>query len=219
MEVAAVVNILSHIYVYIMTETGRRGPKTAGETRRRIVEAAVALHEEVGPAATTIKAIAERSGVQRLTVYRHFGDERAVLGACSTHWSRAHPLPDSAEWAGEADPADRLQLALGAVYGYFRQGAVMLEKVLRDEPQVEALAAVMVPYHAWFRELVGQLSAGWGVRGAKQRRVRAVLAHALRFETWRSLTGAGLTDEEAVVVMRGLVAATAHAADNGATQT
>ena len=45
------------------------------ETRRRI-EATIALHEEIG-GGTTITAIAERAGVSRLTVYRHFPDERA----------------------------------------------------------------------------------------------------------------------------------------------
>jgi hypothetical protein len=34
-------------------------------TRRRITESAVGLHEEVGPARTSIAAIAERAGVRR----------------------------------------------------------------------------------------------------------------------------------------------------------
>ena len=38
------------------------------ETRERIVIATVKLHEELGPANTSIKAIAEKAGVQRLTV-------------------------------------------------------------------------------------------------------------------------------------------------------
>ena len=33
------------------------------ETRQRIVAAVVALHREVGPAQTTVSAIAERAGV------------------------------------------------------------------------------------------------------------------------------------------------------------
>jgi AcrR family transcriptional regulator len=37
-------------------------------TRERIVEATVELHDSLGPARTTISAIAERAGVQRLTV-------------------------------------------------------------------------------------------------------------------------------------------------------
>jgi Bacterial regulatory proteins, tetR family len=58
----------------------------AGESRRystqRIIESAVALHLERGPAQTSINAIAERAGVNRVTVYRHFPDERAP---CSRH--------------------------------------------------------------------------------------------------------------------------------------
>ena len=51
------------------------------QTRERIVDAAMALHEELGPAATTISALAERAGVQRLTVYRHFENDEALFGA------------------------------------------------------------------------------------------------------------------------------------------
>ncbi len=58
------------------------------ETRSRIVGAAIALHEEVGPKATTISAIADRAGVQRLTVYRHFPDDASMFQACSSGWSR-----------------------------------------------------------------------------------------------------------------------------------
>jgi AcrR family transcriptional regulator len=46
-------------------------------TRERIVEAAVGLHGSVGPAATTMSAVAERAGVTRATLYRHFPDEEA----------------------------------------------------------------------------------------------------------------------------------------------
>lgn len=87
------------------------------ETRQRIVEATRALHEAVGPAATTITGIAERAGVQRLTVYRHFPDERALIGACSADWSADHPLPDPASWAGVADAKSRLRAALEASAG------------------------------------------------------------------------------------------------------
>jgi AcrR family transcriptional regulator len=174
-------------------------------TRRRIVEAVVELHEEVGPARTTVSAVAERAGVQRLTVYRHFPDEAALIGACSAHWASLHPLPDAAEWAGLADPEARLEGALQSVYGYFRRGAPMLRQVLADEAAVPALGAVVAPYHAWFGELAGQLSAGWGVKGEAQRVLRAAIGHALRFETWASLAAKGLTDAQAVDLLSALV--------------
>ena len=68
------------------------------ETRRRIVEATVALHLEKGPAVTRISEIARRAGVQRVTVYNHFPYETSLLAACSSHWRALHPAPDPASW-------------------------------------------------------------------------------------------------------------------------
>src|SRR6185312_8925397 len=81
------------------------------ETRQRIVEAMVALHREVGPARTTISAIAERAGVERLTVYRHFPDERSMFEACTSHYATVVPQPDPARWEGVEEPAERLRSA------------------------------------------------------------------------------------------------------------
>jgi AcrR family transcriptional regulator len=174
--------------------------------RQRIIEAMVELHEEIGPAATTVTAIAERAGVQRLTVYRHFPDDRAMLGACSAHWLEAHPLPDPLAWTGIANPRTRIETALRAIYDFFRTGAPMLESVIRDEAEMEAVAEVMAPLWDYFREAAGGLSAGWEVNGDAQRRVRAAVGHTLGFYTWRSLTDQGLSNAEAVELMVGLVA-------------
>src|SRR5512133_2458195 len=76
-------------------------------TRRRITESAVELHEELGPARTSIAAIAERAGVRRSTVYRHFPTEEALFAACSSHWRAANPAPDPTAWTMVADPAER----------------------------------------------------------------------------------------------------------------
>lgn len=176
------------------------------DTRRRIIEAVVELHEEVGPAATTVTAIAERAGVQRLTVYRHFPDDRALLGACSAHWQKDHPLPDPAMWTGIGDPRCRLELALTQLYEYFRDGAPMLASILPDETEVPELAEVIAPWWEYMREVAGGISAGWGVSGDAQRLVRAAVGHALGFYTWRSLSDEGLSNGEAVELMVGLVA-------------
>ena len=181
------------------------------DTRRRIVEATVELHREVGPAATTITAIAERAGVQRLTVYRHFPDDRALLGACSSHWGEDHPMPDPATWTGIGDPRCRLERALGAVYDYFRDGAPMLRSILRDEADVPEVAEVMTPWWAYMREVAAGLAAGWDVSGDAQRLVRSAVGHALGFYTWNSLSGEGLSNGEAVELMVGLVADVAAA--------
>lgn len=85
---------------------------TQEETRRRIVEATVHLHETLGPRATTISAVAERAKVQRLTVYRHFADENELFKACTSHWFASHPIPEPSAWAMETGLA-RVQRALG----------------------------------------------------------------------------------------------------------
>lgn len=185
--------------------------KDPAATHRRILDAIVQLHEERGPAATTISAIAERAGVQRLTVYRHFPDEHTLIRACSSHWSADHPLPDPAAWAGLEDPRDRLRAALTSLYAYYRDGQDMLANIIRDEEEVPALAEVMVPFHDYLRELAASLATGWGVGEQTQRRLRAVVGHAVRFSTYRSLAAEGLPAEEAAVLMAGFVSGVAVA--------
>ena len=86
------------------------------QTRQAITEAAVRLHGTLGPARTTVSAIAEEAGVQRATVYRHFPDEPSLFQACSGHYMAMHPPPDPTRWMEIADPAERLREALADVY-------------------------------------------------------------------------------------------------------
>lgn len=190
------------------SDTRGRGRRDPSATRLRIVEAAATLHEEVGPAHTTVMAVAERAGVQRLTVYRHFPDEAALLEGCSGHWRESHPLPDPSSWSGLVDPGVRLETALRAIYSYFRGGAPMLRSTLRDEPRVPALVPIMSGWHGWMREQVGVLSAGWGGDGDGTRRVRALVTVALGFHTWEALSEAGLDDAAAADLMATAVRST-----------
>ena len=95
-----------------MTRTYQKRKRAEGEaeTRRRIVEASVALHTSVGPARTTISAIAAKAGVQRHTVYAHFPEEDTLFAACTSHWASLHPFPQAQPWEREADPQQRLAL-------------------------------------------------------------------------------------------------------------
>src|SRR4051795_10049597 len=69
-----------------------------GETRRRITEAAIDLHGTVGPSRTTLSAVAERAGVERRTLYRHFPTEADLFAACSADYFSANPWPDLDAW-------------------------------------------------------------------------------------------------------------------------
>ncbi len=172
------------------------------ETRRRIAASAAELHEEVGPARTTISGVAERAGVRRSTVYRHFPDEEALFAACSAHWRAANPAPDPSPWPAIEDPAARTATALGELYAFFSRTQGMYESLLRDEPVVPILQRLLTGYHGYLRAIEDMLMAGRGLRGAAAKRTRAALGHALAFPTFRSLThDQGLSERDAVALM------------------
>jgi len=154
------------------------------ETRERIVDAAIALHEEIGPAATTISALAERAGVQRLTVYRHFPGEQEILEACSTKWMDRHPPPDISALA-PAGTAQRTRSILLALYDYYADTQGMWRSLYRDLGQVVALDEPMRQFHDYLEDVGKALLSVYAPR--RSQRLRATICHALRFSTWESL--------------------------------
>ncbi|MBT5774257.1 MAG: TetR/AcrR family transcriptional regulator [Dehalococcoidia bacterium] len=179
----------------------RKRREDVEETRQRIVDAAVELHGSVGPAQTTISAIAELAGVQRSTLYRHFADEVAVFGACSSQWFEDHPWPAASAWEMVADPVERLGVALRELYGYYDVNRAMLGNVVRDmaamPPFVEELmrAQVSATHEA--------LMAPWPVEADRERLFAAVWL-AIDFRAWQSLDEAGLTADAAAELMTSL---------------
>lgn len=178
------------------------------QTRRRITESAVELHGSVGPANTSMSAVAEHAGVRRSTLYRHFPDERALFGACSAHWGAENPPPDISRWAEIENPDERLALALDELYAYYRRAGGMIDKLLRDEGTVPVVAEQFAPYHQFLAMAADLLAAGRGLRGNAAKRTRAAIGHAIAFRTWQDLTETqGLDDDQAAEVMARLVAA------------
>ena len=167
-------------------------------TRERITHAAVELHGTIGPAATTMSAVAELAGVTRATLYRHFPNETALFTACSTDWLAANPRPDPAGWAVVADPVRRLAVALAELYAYYRSTEQMRSNLLRD---IDVIPDKFRPGIVGFPPTTIQvLEAGWPeLEGAHLR--HAAIGHAVAFETWRSLAKEGLTDQEAADLM------------------
>jgi AcrR family transcriptional regulator len=176
------------------------------QTRKRITESAVALHERLGPARTSISAVAEHAGVRRSTVYRHFPDDEALFAACSSHWAAANPPPDPRAWAAIEDPAERTATALRELYAYYERTEAMYTSLLRDEPLVPIVHRLLGDFYGYLRAVSDILMAGRGLRGRAARRTRAAIGHALAFPTWRSLTGEqGLAQRDAVALMCSLV--------------
>ena len=177
-----------------------------GQTRLRITESAVALHGTVGPARTSVSALAEHAGVRRSTVYRHFPDEASLFAACTAHWAAENPVPDIGDWAGIEDPDDRLRAALAALYPYYRSTAGMMENLIRDEPVSELFRTHFARYHGYIEAARETLLHGRRSRGRARTQERGAIGHALAFSTWRSLAlDEGLDDAQAAELVTRLV--------------
>ena len=181
----------------------KRRAELEAETRLRITESAVALHERVGPAQTSISAIAEAAGVRRSTVYRHFPDEEALFAACSSHWRAANPPPDLAAWAAIGDPGVRTETALRELYAFYARTQRMYDSLFRDETLAPSVALRLRDFHGYLDAARDVLAKG---RGRTSRRARAALGHAVAFATWRSLTQEQqLSNDDAASLMCELV--------------
>ena len=178
--------------IFLMARTSRlqRRAERQDETRQRIVEAAVALHTTVGPAHTTVSAIAEGAGVQRHTFYRHFPDDRSLFQACSALWYDRHPLPDLSALSAIADAHARLRAALQGLYAFYEANAAEMIPIARDA-EIHTLTREVLEQHIGpvFGALVPMLAAPFGARGARRRRLETTLALFLNFDTWRGLRG------------------------------
>jgi AcrR family transcriptional regulator len=167
-------------------------------TRERITHAAVELHRTIGPAATTMSAVAQLAGVTRATLYRHFPNETALFTACSSDWLAANPRPDPAGWVAIDDPVRRLGAALAELYAYYRSTEQMRSNLLRD---IDVIPEKFRPGIVAFPLTTVQvLEAGWPEQPESRLR-HAAIGHAVGFETWRSLAREGLTDAEAAELM------------------
>jgi AcrR family transcriptional regulator len=176
--------------------TLKRRAEQQEETRGRIVEAAMCLHQELGPAQTTVKAVAERAGVQRLTVYRHFPDDEELFQACSSHWFSLNPPPSAQAWNDIEDPVARTRAAIGAFNTYYRRAQGMLASVYRDRDAVPAMEPPMAAFDAFLDRIADELTASWKPKQAAKPPLRATLRHCLTFATWQSMDAQGLTDEQ-----------------------
>ena len=171
------------------------------ETRRRIVEAAIDLHGTIGPARTTVSAIAERAGVQRHTYYRHFPDDRSLFTACSGLYTERNPPPDPERWREIRDPDERLGRALRDLYTYYAANEPMFSNVMRDAEvhplTAEANLARFAPVVAAMRDVLGA--------GRRSKRALALIDLAIAFPTWRMLAASGLATNVAADTMAAAV--------------
>jgi AcrR family transcriptional regulator len=183
----------------------RARAESTAATRRRITAATVELHGTVGPARTTVAAIAEAAGVQRHTFYRHFPTEEELFAACAAHYWADHPWPDPAQWASMPDPVERVRAALTAMYRFYADIEPMLANVLRDASTMDAVNRNAQVYRDFISDIARPLAAGLAPRRTL---ARTACRHALEFPTWQSLVReGGVSTRAAVELMTALVQA------------
>jgi AcrR family transcriptional regulator len=168
------------------------------QTRERIVQAAFDLHRTVGPARTTVSAIAKAAGVQRHTVYQHFPDELALSAACTELGLALDPQPDPGALEAIAASAERTRSALQQQYAYYRRNDALLANVLRDAPTMQAkmqaaglswedLPPAVRSFFDQPQRVQAAVVAGWAPSGESAPSLGAVCGLAVGFETWRLL--------------------------------
>lgn len=184
----------------------QRRAEHQANTRQRITESAVELHGTLGPARTSMSAVAALAGVRRSTLYRHFPDESALFDACTAHWMAANPPPDLAAWARISDPHERLRSALGDLHAYYGRTERMLDNLFRDESIVPLVAERFAAFRGYLAAAQEALLAGRDVLGSDTPQARGAVGHAIAFSTWKSLVREhGVSDGDAVVLLCALV--------------
>jgi AcrR family transcriptional regulator len=184
----------------------KRRAQRVQETRRRIAQAAMELHETVGPARTTVSAIAEKAGVQRHTYYAHFPELKDLYRACTAHHMERSPLPDPSRWAEISGPEERLRRALSEVYAYYGDNEALLTNVLRDTPLDPVLQENNVFLFRHWEAMGDTIAAAFEASGERHEELVAAIALALDLQTWRTLVRQrGLDDDRAVGLMVGMV--------------
>ena len=184
----------------------KRRAERVQETRRRITEAAVELHKTVGPARTTVSAVAEKAGVQRHTYYAHFPELKDLYQACIGHYSERNPAPEPSSWADIADAEERLRVALSEVYAYYSGNEAMMSNVLRDVELDPILQEIMGSFDQYWEMVSDVIADAFEASGEQRAALLGAIALALDLQTWRTLVRQqGLEDDRAVELMVGMV--------------
>ena len=184
----------------------KRRAERVQETRRRITEAAVELHQTAGPARTTVSAVAEKAGVQRHTYYAHFPELKDLYQACMGHYSERNPVPEPSSWTGIADAEERLRVALSEVYAYYSGNEAMVSNVLRDAALDPIVQEIMVPFDQYWETVRDVIAGAFEASGERHEELLGAVALAQNFQTWRTLVRQQeLSQDRAVELMVGMV--------------
>jgi AcrR family transcriptional regulator len=179
------------------------------ETRNRILEAAMRLCLERGPLAVSMGEIATAAGVERVTLYRHFGDESRLHRAVGVFCMARFPPPDAEPLREIRDPIARTRTALEQLYAHWERMGPMVRPILRDAE----IAPERVPLEMrdrYVNAIRAAVASGFPASVRRRAALRDALAHAFDFRTWDSLQRGRFTRRRAVALMTRLVMSASH---------
>ena len=173
-------------------EMGRRAMASA-ETRRRIVDAAIAIHAEKGVLGTSWADIARQADVAVGTVYRYFPSHDELVPACTSENARRTRPPSSAMLAGATSPDRRVGRLVAEIFAYYERSAPWIPRANIDRRELPVLDTILSQREARFQALVAE-----SLGPLRRRRSALPAAMALTdFGVWKSLNAGGLSTRAA----------------------
>ena len=183
------------------------------QTRERILQATMQLHDEQGVAPTTFSEVAERAGVGVATVFRHFPKLGDLVRACGGHvWQEMRPpVPDAAPavFAGLETTEARMERLIEEIDAFYERGALRLALASRDRELVpeldQFLGAVEAGVEAMVREALKEARLS--------PRALEVARALMSFPVWAALNRLGLPAAERVRLRTDLLKCGLRSAD------
>ena len=181
-----------------MTRTYKMGRRADArdQTRERILQATMQLHDEQGVAPTTLTQVARRAGVGPATVFRHFPTVNQLVQACGQHvWVEMRPpMPQDAPalFDGIATTRDRLAKLIDETDDFYGRGSLRLGLAARDRELIPELHGFLSAVEAGVEALVREALAK---TGAREEEIQIVIA-LTGFPVWTALNRLGLPRAE-----------------------
>jgi AcrR family transcriptional regulator len=171
------------------------------DTRSRIINATMQLHDEKGIIATSMQDIADRAGVALATVYRHFPTVNELVPACGGRIMELNPPPASAVFDRLASGQERVAALVSALFAHYERTNRPYEVGFAEARALPVLAAFIDEQVGHFRALVTEATQPF-----QPDQPHLDLAIGLAdFRVWQSLTGHGLDTAAAAAAVTEII--------------
>ncbi len=105
----------------------------ATDTRETILQVASRLFARQGYTATSIRQIAEETGIGKATIYHHFPDKQAIAWALlERHAAKIQEMLNKVQ--AEPEPRQRIQTAVEESLRFLNESSAILQIVRREIP-------------------------------------------------------------------------------------